>query len=226
MIQTFAVGDHARMFTSGLCEAFGTARGLSHLLSQCGIVTEVAQDAIVLDMGEYGLVRCSKKNAYQTMPAGGFEDMPDFLPPWEDEPTTATAPAGIPTVKEELDRKLGDTLDWLLGKHKQGGISDEALSCATDALFMATSGLANEELTTVMTAVGSYLPSNKPAYQTRVFRNGAKLLIARWRPGESEVRFLTELADRKTSYDSPQDALNAFKNLHVKFGERGYVEEK
>src|SRR5690606_7051706 len=107
MIQTFAVGDHARMFTSGLCEAFGTARGLSHLLSQCGIVTEVAQDAIVLDMGEYGLARCSKKNAYQTMPAGGFEDMPDYLP-WEDETTGSSiaAPPALPTVKEELDRKL------------------------------------------------------------------------------------------------------------------------
>lgn len=229
MKQTFAIGDHARMLSTGLREAFGTTRGLLPLLDQCGIVQEVAHDAIVLDMGDYGLVKCSAKNAYQTMPAGGFEDMPDFLP-WEDETTGSSLapkePSSIPTVKQELDRKVGDTLDWMMRRHKDGSISDEALSVASDGLFMAVSGLADDELMTVMTAIGSYLPSTKAAPQHRVFTKSGDMLVVRWRPGECQVHYIAGASTRKTEHDSPALAHSAFKNIHTKLAQRGYKEEK
>lgn len=227
MKSTFAVGDHARMFTSGIEQAFGTARGLGHLRDRCGIVVEAVGDTITLDMGDYGLVKCSAKNAYQTMPAGGFEDMPDYLP-WEDETTNppAAAPVGVPTVKEELNRKLGNTLDWAIGKHKQGVISDEALSVAADALFMATSGLANDDLMAVVTAIGSYLPNNKAAVQKRVFTKAGSTIVASWVPGDSGVTCWVDGNSRKVECDSPAAAANVFKAINGRFETRGYAEVK
>lgn len=217
MIQTFSIGDHARMFTPGLKEAFGTAKGLGHLLSQCGIVTAVSADQITLDMGEYGLVKCSAKNAYQTMPAQGFEDIPDFMT----EQTNH-----IPTLREELNRKLGDTLDWLIRRHKAGAISDEACAIASDALFMSVSGLARDDLMTVVTAIGSYLPSSKPAAQVRVFKksDSAKTLAVCWTPDQCELVIHVDGAEKRKSFETPALAKQAFAQVGELLGKGGYVE--
>lgn len=217
MIQTFAIGDHARMFTPGLKEAFGTTNGLSHLLYQCGIVVAIDKDRITLDMGEYGEVTCSAKNAYQTMPAQGFEDIPDFM----SEQNNA-----IPTLKEELDRKVSDTLDWLLRRHKAGAISNEACSVASDALFMAVSGLTNDDLVTVITAIGSYLPSNKPNMQARIFKKAeqGKTLAVCWTPDQCEFVIHADGTQKRKAFDTPEQAKQAFDRVGEMLSKGGYQE--
>lgn len=60
----------------------------------------------------------------------------------------------IPTVRDELNRKSIDAVEYLVKKHVGGEISDEAYSVALDTLFIAVSGIVREDFIDLITAAG------------------------------------------------------------------------
>lgn len=50
-----------------------------------------------------------------------------------------------PELKDELNRKVMDTMSWLITRVGNGYISEQQFSTAVDALFMAVSGLVDRE---------------------------------------------------------------------------------
>lgn len=216
----YLVGDHARILASGLREVFGTHKGLSRFLTTDGIVTHVdrIQKRLTVCVEDEDLT-VSFENAMRTMPVTGFPDIPDL-----DQVTQAVA---LPSIKEELDRKTGDTLDWLIQRHKTGQISNEAMSVASDALFMAVSGLTHDQLVEVITSIGSYLPTSKPAKQARIFTGAGGSMTVTWTPGEDCVWFYAP-DGRKTckQCEDPAAARVLLSRTHEALEKRGYTEEK
>ena len=62
--------------------------------------------------------------------------------------------AFLPTVEEELDRKAIETLEYLVGKHRSGAITDSQYRVALDTLFMTVSGIIGADFINLITAAG------------------------------------------------------------------------
>lgn len=135
------------------------------------------------------------------------------------------APSNAPTVKDELERKTGDALDWLISRYKQGQMSAEACSAAADAIFMAVSGLVGGQLMEVVTAMGSWLPSNKKEKLARIFSKDGRLLMVTWKTGETHLTFFNpDGAISKRDNESVGQACAMFAMLEKVLGKAGYVE--
>lgn len=137
--------------------------------------------------------------------------------------------SGIPTIREELDRKIALSLDWLIASRSNGKITDEACSVASDAIFMAASGLVNDAFMEVITSIGSWLDGeqNRPALCHVFLTPEGKTLTVTWRPGADVVSLIT--ADGTTkhqSYEDPKSARAAFDTLPAKLISRNFKEVK
>ena len=65
------------------------------------------------------------------------------------------------TVKEELDRKTIETLEYLILKREAGEISQDQISTGLDVLFMNVSGLVSEDFVHLITAADIEYCQNK-----------------------------------------------------------------
>lgn len=69
----------------------------------------------------------------------------------------------MPTIKEELDRKTLDTLEYLITKREAKEITREQISTGLDVLFMNVSGLVSEDFIELITAADEEYCKLKPA---------------------------------------------------------------
>ena len=57
-----------------------------------------------------------------------------------------------PTIKEELNRKTIETLEYLIQRRQLGHISESQISTGLDVLFMNVSGLVDDDFVNLITA--------------------------------------------------------------------------
>lgn len=57
----------------------------------------------------------------------------------------------VPVLKDELDRKVFETLEYLIIRRKRGQISQEYFEGGIDCLFMAVNGLVRKEFIEIIT---------------------------------------------------------------------------
>ena len=62
--------------------------------------------------------------------------------------------ADLPTLREELDRKVFATLEHLFHQMKTERITMEQFSFGIDTLFMAVSGLVDKDFINIITEAG------------------------------------------------------------------------
>lgn len=61
----------------------------------------------------------------------------------------------VPNIKDELDRKAIDAIEYLILKRRSGEISNEAYSVGLDTLFMTVSGIVSEDFIHIITEAGN-----------------------------------------------------------------------
>lgn len=70
----------------------------------------------------------------------------------------------LPTLKEELDRKSFETVEFLYNALDIGKLTIQQFSAGLDALFMATAGLTNASVIDLISAGSSYVDANKDKF--------------------------------------------------------------
>jgi hypothetical protein len=89
---------------------------------------------------------------------------------------------GLPTLREELDRKTFDTMQWLTEALTYGKITDAQFSTGVDALFMAVNGLVGEAFCEVVTTAAELVPVATPV--RRVVAKASSTVVVTWFPDE------------------------------------------
>jgi hypothetical protein len=57
-----------------------------------------------------------------------------------------------PSIKEELDRKTIETLEYLISKRETGEITQDQICTGLDVLFMNVNGLVDDDFINLITA--------------------------------------------------------------------------
>jgi hypothetical protein len=109
-----------------------------------------------------------------------------------------TAIAELPTLREELDRKTLETIQWLVRSTESGAITGDQLSVAVDTLFMAVSGLVDADFINMFTELQAICPTEKQTLSVSFYRE-TKVLTFDWTIGALQVHV------------SRRDALNDMK---------------
>jgi hypothetical protein len=110
----------------------------------------------------------------------------------------------LPTLQEEVDRKVADTLLWLITGIEQGRLSKEQYQTGLDVLFMAVSGLTDNDFIGFITKAGEKCKDVK-AVVHHVFTNELQIYTIDWVVGSDKVttsvRYMqTEAETRKQTH--------------------------
>lgn len=135
-----------------------------------------------------------------------------------------------PSTAEELHRKSMDTLMWLVKSMNEGQLTDNEYSLGIDTLFMAVSGLVNEEFIDLITEAEKLCAKHKQIVK-RLFTHPDKNEIFRvtWRVGSTEVitvRLMNGVAEQAKikSFDSAEEAAKLFRRVNTLFDSKGWIE--
>lgn len=132
----------------------------------------------------------------------------------------------LPTLKEELDRKALATIEDLLHLHSVAKISDAQLSTGIDALFKATSGLADEQILHIITEASKLLPMASQTLRY-AYLKGAGVVALNWIVGDDKVTMVAykggAVVETKThDADSALEAKKYLQKTRKALTARGY----
>jgi hypothetical protein len=84
----------------------------------------------------------------------------------------------LPSVREELDRKTVETLDWLMAAVRNGLLTDSQFSTGIAATWKAVSGLVSEDVSELMCEAGR-IAREKPPMERRFFWKKEPMVVER-----------------------------------------------
>lgn len=134
----------------------------------------------------------------------------------------------IPTIREELDRKAFETVEWLLSGFNAGRLTAQQLSTGLDTLFMAVNGLTDEGIVDLITA-GSELTKLVEAPTLRhCMLKGDKVVALTWTVASEQIEIVVYTAGVETSrqakiYDTAKLACAAIQKVADKLAVFGYL---
>lgn len=138
----------------------------------------------------------------------------------------------VPTIEEELERKVSETLGEALRQLQTGETSREGARASLDALWGATAGLVSKEMMEIIADAKDAVDMEEVVPRRRLFQRGASFIVLDL-PEQSRMTvsaFMT-LASGKTitrRFGEEDDTLRELKGKAVKaansFLENGYTE--
>lgn len=139
------------------------------------------------------------------------------------------APA-LPTLRDELDRKVFETIEYLVGAVHKGRMTQAQVSASLDALFMAVSGLVDNDFINIITEAQNVAGGDKSVVKRHFVQPDNNIIQSvSWVPGTD--KFVT--CQRKNGYavggavkefDSVEKAARAFARLGDGFEAKGWIE--
>ena len=136
----------------------------------------------------------------------------------------------IPELREELDRKVMATLEWLITGYAKGRLTEHQVSTGMDALFMAVSGLVDNDFIQIITEAQNECATASPVLKRHFHATSSdETLTFCWSPGADKVsriqRICGQVASSKTTeYDSAEDAARVFRTVHTVMEKKGWIE--
>jgi hypothetical protein len=116
-----------------------------------------------------------------------------------------------PSIADELNRKVFETMDWFARKNAAGEVADSAVRIAATALWMATAGLVPES-TAELVSEGTRHGGKTRVPVIKVFKDmNGRVHIAIWKPGDKTVRYMVDGTEKLVTKDSAAEA-RAFLN--------------
>lgn len=96
----------------------------------------------------------------------------------------------VPPIKDELERKTFETLDWLITSVAGGRMTEEQFSVGIDAVFKSVSGLVGKNFIELITASQEMIRND--VHNTHIERfyliRGNELVVVKWVVGTDKVR--------------------------------------
>lgn len=134
----------------------------------------------------------------------------------------------LPTLKEELDRKSFETIDWLATAYDHGKLTNAQYAAGLEALFMAVSGLCDQEIFELI-SVASGIAGVSVSLEKRHFIKDEFAISLTWAGGQEEFHTLVRkegiaMNSRTRCYDTAKEARAAFAEMAEKILAMGYVE--
>lgn len=132
----------------------------------------------------------------------------------------------IPTLQEELNRKAFRSVDWLFTSLDNGKLTPEQFSAGIDALFMAVSGLVDEDVVDLITAADKMA---KKGIFKRIFVQGANTIVLSCVAGASSFVIASyhegrSYSERIKECDSSRKAMEMFETYARGLAAKGYME--
>lgn len=124
----------------------------------------------------------------------------------------------LPSLRDELDRKTLEALDWIVRGVEAGQLTQESARTAAAAVFQAVSGLLSPEIADAFNQVLAGLgPREKDAVLRRVFYDDDRMAVVSWVVGSGVVKVAMKLPHTTSlkdfTYDDPADAKARFESL-------------
>lgn len=136
--------------------------------------------------------------------------------------------SALPTLQEELDRKVFDTLEWIAHAQASGRISDAQASTAVDVVFRTTSGLVKDDgqFIAIITHM-SDMYKGAPRL-TRIFVNNDRVAKVEWEIGTSVIETTVYMhgvatSSKITECDTPAEAKQAGEAIIAKLQKLGFT---
>lgn len=144
-----------------------------------------------------------------------------------DTPVTYAPMAGVPVLKEELQRKLFNTIEALCVRTQAGLLSKGQFDAAVDALFQTCCGLVSDDILEVVTEA-SELAGSAPVIEKRAFTKAGATAVLTWNVGEESFSYIAIGAlghkMKLINCTTPQDAAEKFETLCDRLKEGGWEE--
>jgi hypothetical protein len=143
-----------------------------------------------------------------------------------------TAPLEEYSTKVVLNRKAFETIEWLFTSLNKGRLTQDQFSTGVDALFMAVSGLVDQDFISMITEAQTACAVDKPIVK-KIFYNaeGSKYDHMRltWVVGEDRVTWVNLIganvaSGRVVLFDSSKEVAKFIEAVAVKMEEKGWVE--
>lgn len=141
-----------------------------------------------------------------------------------------TAAPALPTLKDELDRKVFETIEYLVGAVHKGRMTKAQVSASLDTLFMAISGLVDNDFINIITEAQGVVGNDKSVVKRHFALPGRDITqTISWIPGteklttcQCEGGYATGGAVKE--FDSVAKAAQAFYRIGEGFEKKGWIE--
>ena len=133
----------------------------------------------------------------------------------------------LPSLQEELDRKAFQTMEWLTNACDKAKISEAQFSTGVDALFMATSGLVDSDILTLVSQATEIAGKATTGVRRHFVKDGTIVTLAwAWDDAQVTVTKRQNGARQKqqVSADSPAQARGRFNTMAQALLARGFEE--
>jgi hypothetical protein len=137
----------------------------------------------------------------------------------------------LPTLREELDRKVFETLNWMITGHAKGILTADQFSMGMDTLFMAVNGLVDKDFVQIISTTQDMTRGNPAMPVRRVFRHkeSDSTVIFTWKPGSFSFtltrytgHMLTD--EQEKPFDEREHARDYVLAVHKVLEKKGYIE--
>jgi hypothetical protein len=136
----------------------------------------------------------------------------------------------IPTLREELDRKVFETIEYLIAAVKKGRMTKAQVSASFDTLFMAVSGLVDNDFINILTSAQEHFCGDQSVVKKHFYNPAdGEILTLMWSPGQSKIMTCRRTDGLATGggvkdYDSVADAADIFNGCSANFERKGWIE--
>lgn len=136
--------------------------------------------------------------------------------------------SGIPTTREELDRKTYETLEWLIERREQGQISDDQFHTGVDATFNTVSGLVSEDIFRLVSEA-STIVARRSTIHKKVFVMSGFTSVVNWKANTTTILHVIckngeQVREMPKTYASAMETKSAFENSSKDYLKNGWTE--
>jgi hypothetical protein len=133
-----------------------------------------------------------------------------------------------PTLKEELDRKAFETVEWLFTALDRGKLTPAQFSTGIDTLFMAVNGLVAENVTDLITAADEDARGEIACVRYTLLKDNKAVSIV-WRVGEDDIEVVgysngVESTRQTKTLPGPKEARAAMQRAAETLIANGYIQ--
>lgn len=133
----------------------------------------------------------------------------------------------LPSLRDELNRKALNAIEWLTNAHTAGDLADSQFSTGIDAVFMTAAGLVDPDIMEMFSLAGQ--ADNRPAVDKRSFINGSSVITLIWHVGLDNFQVRARAAGLDShnvikQFAAPASARSGMRAVANRLIESGYSE--
>jgi hypothetical protein len=127
----------------------------------------------------------------------------------------------FPSLRQELDRKALEAVEFLTQSLKLGKITQHQYSTGLDVLSMNLNGLVDSGFVELLTEAGNLCPK-EPQIISEVFFIRGNWMKVSWTVGSSSVSVKVGASVTSKDYGTPEIARKRFKDIGDRIEARGF----